>query len=165
MIFKKYFKELLLGLFIALFIITILQKIFIIATIHTESMYPTLKVHQRVLIKPQDNVQRSHIYAFKREGGYLIKRCIAVAGDHVEINNNQVILNGKLLQENYISSDCNDTLNLDLIVPENAVFFMGDNRAVSNDSRYWDNKFIDESDVLGEVTFSIIPFQKINEGE
>ena len=66
-----------------------------------------------------------------------IKRVIGVAGDHIKIENGKVYLNGKELEEEYLSDDVvtkSDVFN-DFIVPEGHFFAMGDNRTKSIDCR------------------------------
>ena len=67
-----------------------------------------------------------------------IKRVIAIPGDHVELKDGKVYLNGEKLDEPYLSDDVITNsvgaLN-DFIVPENCVFAMGDNREYSKDCR------------------------------
>ena len=79
-----------------------------------------------------------------------IKRVIGLPGDHVEIKDGSVYINGEKLEEDYISSDVKtESVNggqyLDIIVPEKTVFVMGDNRPDSIDSR----------------KFGCIPYEKI----
>ena len=68
-----------------------------------------------------------------------IKRVIGLPGDHVKIENGKVYINGNELQEPYLQEGViTDDLNgafTDIIVPENTVFVMGDNRGQSTDSR------------------------------
>lgn len=67
-----------------------------------------------------------------------IKRVIAIPGDHVELKDGKVYLNGEKLDEPYLSDDVitNSVGALkDFIVPENCVFAMGDNREYSKDCR------------------------------
>lgn len=67
-----------------------------------------------------------------------IKRVIALPGEHVEIMNGNVYINGEQLKEDYlpegIVTDSDGGLD-DFIVPENCVFAMGDNRSHSTDCR------------------------------
>ena len=67
-----------------------------------------------------------------------IKRVIALPGEHVEIKNGKVYINGEELDEPYLKDDVitepTGVLN-DFIVPENTVFAMGDNREGSKDCR------------------------------
>lgn len=69
-----------------------------------------------------------------------IKRVIGLPGDHIEIKNNHVYINGKMYYESYIASDVKTDMKAggmcdDIIVPENCVFVLGDNRSASIDSR------------------------------
>lgn len=68
-----------------------------------------------------------------------IKRVIGLPGDHLVIEEGNVYINGQLLQEKYLKegvSTGNGKGNcVDIVVPENSVFVMGDNRAQSTDSR------------------------------
>ena len=67
-----------------------------------------------------------------------IKRVIALPGEHVEIKEGKVYINGEEIDEPYLKDDVitepTGLLN-DFIVPENTVFAMGDNREGSKDCR------------------------------
>ena len=163
---KENKKELFIGFIISLLAIIFLQKFFIIGTIPSESMDSTLKVRDKVYLKTNyTSIERGKIYSFKKDGSYLIKRCIGIAGDHIVIKGDDVYLNGEILNEEYVSSSNYEykVVNIDLVVPENKVFFLGDNRAVSYDARYWEDKFVDEDDILGEATKIIFPFSRISD--
>lgn len=69
-----------------------------------------------------------------------IKRVIALPGEHVEIKNGSVYIDGEELDEPYLQDGIvTDILNGvgfdDFVVPENCVFAMGDNRNHSTDCR------------------------------
>lgn len=77
----------------------------------------------------------------------FIKRVIALPGEHVEIKNGKVYINGEELEEDYLQPDVvteSDVFN-DFIVPEGYLFCMGDNRTKSTDCR----------------KFGCIPFDKL----
>ena len=68
-----------------------------------------------------------------------IKRVIGLPGDHVVIKDGKTYINDKKLDEGYLQpgvvTDNGRGYCTDIIVPENSVFVMGDNRTKSTDSR------------------------------
>lgn len=78
-----------------------------------------------------------------------IKRVIALPGEHLQIQDGKVYINGEELKEDYLAEnvETNSTEGafIDIVVPEGTVFVMGDNRDHSSDSR----------------RFGCIPFEKI----
>ena len=68
-----------------------------------------------------------------------IKRVIALPGEHLQIKDGKVYINDVELQEDYlhpqITTSTENCPFYDLVVPENCVFVMGDNRPESTDSR------------------------------
>ena len=68
-----------------------------------------------------------------------IKRVIALPGEHVQIKDGYVYINGERLQEDYLRpgvvTDIEKGIYDDFIVPENTIFAMGDNRPNSQDCR------------------------------
>ena len=68
-----------------------------------------------------------------------IKRVIALPGEHVEIKDGGVYINGEKLEEDYLQdgivTDVTGVGFTDFIVPENCVLAMGDNRNHSTDCR------------------------------
>ena len=78
-----------------------------------------------------------------------IKRVIALPGEHIQIKDGKVYINGEELGEEYLAKDVITEAEggqfLDLIVPSGTVFAMGDNRGNSADSR----------------RFGCIPYEKI----
>lgn len=91
----------------------------------------------------------------------LVKRVIAVGGDHVKIKDGVVEVNGKKLDETYVSSGNKTEGNIDTVVPEGHYFCMGDNRMRSLDSRYKEVGFIPQSKLVGSVLVRLLPFDNI----
>ena len=71
----------------------------------------------------------------------FIKRVIGLPGDHIEIKNDKVYINGTEYEEPYLNSTVKTTASqgvfTNIVVPENSVFVMGDNRGDSTDSRHF----------------------------
>ena len=80
-------------------------------------------------------------YVLEFDKSSYIKRVIALPGEHIEIKDGKVYINGEELNEPYLQPGVttqlieNKTPYYDLVVPENCVFVMGDNRSASTDSR------------------------------
>lgn len=92
-----------------------------------------------------------------------IKRVIAVEGDHIEIKDGEVYLNGTKLEETYLDEGKETNMGQygvysDIIVPNDCVFVMGDNREHSTDSRCFG--CIPVSKVEGKVWLRFWPFSK-----
>ena len=94
----------------------------------------------------------------------LIKRIIALPGETVELKDQRFYINDQLLNEPYLSSEVLTKEgsflreNQKLTVPENSYFVAGDNRPVSNDSRYIG--FIKTDWIIGKPFFRIWPLDK-----
>lgn len=136
-----------------------------------ESMYPTLVENDYLIINRMaykfNEPKKGDIIVFKtnllQEDGKpkdLVKRVIAVGGDHIKIEDSKVYVNDKLLDEPYIHDNYTEG-NIDMVIPEGEVFTMGDNREQSLDSRYEDVGLVDDKDIMGKVMVRLFPFNKI----
>ena len=85
---------------------------------------------------------------------FIIKRVVGIVGDHIEIKDNELYLNGELLEEDYINGAMINSEDMVVDVPEGKVFVMGDNRNNSLDSRKLGYFDFDE-DVIGRVFFTV----------
>lgn len=92
-----------------------------------------------------------------------IKRVIALPGEHLEIKDGKVYINGNVLKEEYlddtVKTDNMEGAFYDLVVPEGTVFVMGDNRSGSSDSRMFG--CIPYEKIEGKVVFRFWPLNKI----
>lgn len=94
-----------------------------------------------------------------------IKRVIALPGEHVEIKEGKVYINGAVLEEPYLQAgivtDVTGEGFDDFIVPENSVFAMGDNRNHSTDCRAFGCVPLEE--IESTVAIRIWPLSKWGE--
>ena len=136
-----------------------------------ESMYPTLAEDDYLIVNKISYKIKSpnhgDIIVFKtnllQEDGTskdLVKRVIATEGDHLIIKNFKVYVNGKLIEEPYIEEQYTSG-DIDIIIPENKIFAMGDNREKSLDSRYDEVGLVDEDDLMGKVSVRLYPLNRI----
>lgn len=91
-----------------------------------------------------------------------IKRVIGKPGDHVEIKNNSVYVNGTKLNEDYLDPGTETTSAdgcfTDIVVPDGYVYVLGDNRSVSGDSRRFGCIPIDK--IEGKAVLRFWPLNK-----
>ncbi len=90
-----------------------------------------------------------------------IKRVIGLPGEHVEIKNNKVYINGDELEENYLDESVKTAQSgpyYDFVVPENCIFAMGDNRPDSHDCRNFG--CIPLEKIESKVVLRFFPFNK-----
>ena len=94
-------------------------------------------------------------------GSPIVKRVIATEGQTVDIDFEAgiVYVDGEALQEDYINNPTHNNLGtgFPLVVAEGCIFVLGDNRAVSRDSRDPMIGQIDKREVLGKALFLFFP--------
>ena len=160
--FREYAEAAAIAVLLALFIRAFVVQAF---KIPSGSMEPTLLIGDHILVnkfiygvkipfirqtiipirKPQRNDVIVFIYPHDTSKDY-IKRVIGVPGDRIEIIDRKIYINGKLYDDKHgfytkgRNSSFRHTLKTHhrpIIVPENSLFVMGDNRDHSSDSRVW----------------------------
>ncbi len=77
-----------------------------------------------------------------------VKRVVGLPGEMVAIQNGVVSINGRLLPEPYKTFAAHGDM-APRAVPAGAYFVMGDNRDVSDDSRYWGD--LPRDDIIGQA--------------
>ena len=96
-----------------------------------------------------------------RDGEPIIKRVIATEGQTVDIDFEAGVgyVDGTPLDEpyTYTPTTNEEGMVFPLIVEENCVFAMGDNRTSSSDSRNPEIGLVDEREILGRAFFLVYP--------
>ncbi len=104
------------------------------------SMFPTLKDGNRILVVKYrfgNTPNRGDIVTFRDVKGdpeFLVKRVIAIGGDKLTFTDRRIIVNDKYT---YFSSSTRVKSNFTTLLPDNAVFVLGDNESQSYDSRFF----------------------------
>lgn len=163
---ESFFREWIVPIITAILIAILINKfIFFNVTVPTGSMIPTINKDDRFMVTRiynTNNIERGDIIVFYSEElqKLLIKRAIGLPGDHVEINNGMVNINGQSIKEDYVKNN-NNNYSGTFDVPEGKFLFLGDNRADSWDARRWINPYIDAYEIRGEARIRIYPFNNI----
>lgn len=152
-------------------IIAILLKTFIFANavIPTGSMLNTIHEGDRIIASRlayiNSTPQRYDIIIFKfpdDEKQCFVKRVIGLPGETVEVTNGIVFVtktDGETIQldDSFVTNGKPTGNYGPFVVPEDCYFVMGDNRESSWDSRYWTNKYVHKSKIIGKVKFKYYP--------
>lgn len=148
-------------------------------TISGDSMQPNLQNNQIVMVNKQGEIKRGEVVVFNAYGvdpnattpdEKYIKRVIGVPGDTVSDVNGVLRVNGKVVDQSFISENeqvatnnrVGDWTSLAELgqsqnwqgpisgkVPAGYYFVLGDHRSISNDSRYWG--FVPKNKISGTV--------------
>lgn len=128
--------------------------------IYGTSMEPTLSQNDVVLIASGSSFSQGDLIAFYIGNKILVKRCIALPGQWVDLDEEgNVYVDGALLDEPYLTQKAFGDANIELPfqVPENRYFCLGDNRASSVDSRHTEVGCIALEQIVGRVVLCIWP--------
>ena len=171
---KEFIKDVIIALVIVYAITLVIKP----TIVKEKSMEPTLYGNDYLIINKMAYIRKDHpgygdIIVFEskmdNEDGtgkkLLIKRVIGVEGDTITIEDGNVYRNGEVLDEPYVhgqKTEDNEGMDIDNVkVGENELFLMGDNRAVSLDSRSESVGLVDEDVVVGKAIVRLYPFDKI----
>ncbi len=141
--------------------------VFEIILVDGESMYPTLYTNERVAIEKVTRYggmpERGDIIIVEYPGmtGTYVKRAIGLPGETVEVKDSTVYINGQPLAEDYVNREAYADMEA-MVVPEDHVFVMGDNRAHSLDSRTGYIGPIAHDAIIGHALFVIWPLNNIH---
>jgi len=163
-LFSGWLRDVLISLVVsAFFIIFLYQPVKVEGT----SMMPTLEDQERVFINKfvykLEPIERGDVIVFRYPrdpAKSYIKRVIAVAGDHVQIEAGVVFVNGHRLSEPYVPRMYEDVRSYpETTVPDHSYFVLGDHRNLSNDSR--DFGPVDGDFIYGKAVFGYWPMDKL----
>lgn len=161
-----------LFLLIAIFLLFLL--LFRVIVVSGDSMYETLWDGDYLLLLSNTfyhEPKYGDVVVISKEsfddGKPIIKRVIATEGQTVDIDFDQgiVYVDGQALQEDYTHNltTREEGTQFPLVVADDCIFVLGDNRGVSLDSRSQEIGQIDRREVLGKAIFLMLPGTNHNE--
>lgn len=137
-------------------------------SIPSTSMVPTLEVGDRVVVaKFNKEPRRGDIIVFDRppndpagpgEPKVLIKRVIGLPGETVSAINGKVEVDGVPVRESYLPEGVYTDISRPIRVGQNELLVLGDNRAVSQDGRFFGP--ISKDLVVGRATLRVWPLNR-----
>lgn len=139
-------------------------RLFVLIRINGNSMEPTLADGEIVFLRQTKEIEKGDLAGFYYGGRVLLKRVIGVAGDRIDIDREgNVYVNGEKLEEPYVKEKnlgkCELTFPYE--VPEGMYFVLGDNRAISIDSRIRSIGSIETDQIVGRVVFRAWPLGRM----
>lgn len=158
-------------IFVCALAISLLVKGFVLDNrlIPTSSMVPTVPVNSRILVnrlvyygnEPQfgDIVVFEPNESTKEAVGRnddMLKRVIGLPGDVIWVSGGVLYRNSEAVDEPYISAPMDYEFG-PIIVPDDSVFLLGDNRNNSYDAHLWADPFVPMDDVKGKAFFIYWP--------
>lgn len=132
--------------------------------IYGSSMNNTLERGELVLAVKNAEFETGDIIAFYYNNNILVKRAIAASGDWVDMDEDgNVYVNQKLIDEPYLDAKAygKPDIKFPYQVPEDRIFVLGDNRAVSVDSRSSSIGCVSPEQVVGKIVFRIWPLNRV----
>lgn len=160
--------------FAVVLIAVVFTFFFRVVTVSGSSMYPSYLDSDRVLVssipgavEPGDVVVIVNVLEEP-----IIKRVVATQGQQVDFDEElgAVLIDGMPLDEEafglengvtYLPYSPEGVMDFPQQVPEGCVFVLGDNRLVSEDSRFEEIGMIDERNILGKAIFRLFPPQRL----
>lgn len=161
--FKRLLKSTIYGLVIVAAVAALIATLVLpVIQISGDSMDPTLKSGDIVLLVKTTKMKRGDLCAFSHSNKILIKRVIGLPGDVITVDDDgTVYINGYALEEPYVSEkgfgECD--IEFPYTVPENEYFVMGDHRQSSIDSRSTAIGCIPYDQIMGKILFTVWPFE------
>lgn len=145
------------------------------------SMLPALASHELIITDKFDQIisninnsfgikyTRGDIVVFQKPGHRdFVKRIIGLPGERVSIENGHIFINHKELEEDYlmdvytVGGDFIHSNEIEILIPENRYFVLGDNRMDSLDSRYSDIGLINKDWIKGKVIARYWPLTRFS---
>lgn len=162
---KQIINDWVIPIIVAIILALAINKfVFFNITVPTESMYPTIKIGDRIIVTRIYNynkLQRGNVIVFHSDElkEELVKRLIGLPGDTVDVKEDGVYVNNVKLDEPYIVNRGGKTGSYK--VPQGEYFFLGDNRSNSYDSRLWKDPYIPKDKIKGKAVYTIFPFSRM----
>ena len=160
----SWLRDLTLSVVIAVIVILFLYQP---VKVEGTSMMPSLVNQERIFINKFvyrfSKIERGDTVVFQFPGDLsksYIKRVIGMPGDRIVVNQGNVFVNGKALDEPYVPDEMRDQHSYpEVIVDADCYYVLGDHRNSSNDSRNWG--CVKRGYIYGKAVFVYWPLDRL----
>lgn len=147
-----------------LFLVCFSQLFYTLSIVSDSRMSPTLKKHDIVLVEKNMRLQRFDIVLCQIGGQRMFLRIVGLPGEVISYSEDILYVNGNPLEESFLQKeqdkidDSNqfytEPFTLSMFgqinsIPKDEYLLLGDNRAYSNDSRYYG--LINKNNIKGKM--------------
>lgn len=145
-------------LIVFIILLNVFSHILQIVNYSGDSMEPSIRNRQTLLLLKIQKIEKGDIIAFYFNNQILVRRVICDGGNQISVESDgTVLINAKPVEEDYLTApsigQCNVTFPY--LVPGDHLFVMGDNRAISMDSRLKEIGAVPMDRVIGKVLLAI----------
>lgn len=169
--YKRFFIE----LFIVIAVLCTFGFILFVVTIanvklFSGSMEDTILKDSRIIgLKSAywlDEPKRGDVIIFKAPDEpniTYVQRIVGLPGEKFRVENGRIYItpaNGGeeyILEEDYLKEEWISSEVYEYEIPEDSYFVMGDNRNDSYDSRYWNDKYVHNDEIIGKAVICYSP--------
>ena len=151
--------RILFGLLIcAIILLNLFTHVLQVVHYNGNSMEPTLRSGQILVLRKTRNVSEGDIIAFYFNNQVLVRRVMAVSGSQITVEQDgHVRRDGEILSEPYVTEftrgQCN--ISFPFSVSNGYVFVMGDNRGISMDSRLEEIGPVSTGPIIGKLWLAL----------
>ena len=142
----------------------IATQVFVLIRVNGSSMSPTFEAEEIIILRRTQEVKAGDTIGFYYGGSIFLKRVIGTAGDKIDIDQKgNVYVNDELLEEPYLKNKNLGKCELEFPhqVPEGMYFVLGDNRAVSLDSRIKSIGCVQSDQIVGRTVIRVWPLTRV----
>ena len=142
--------------------------VFELVRVEGPSMSPTLASGEVLLVTRFDYLTAEPargdvvVCRYPNRDGTFIKRVIALPGDEFEIRDGCTYVNGAQIAESYVEFAATEDYG-PVLIGDGQYMLLGDNRAISHDSRASDVGTLRADDMVGRVRWVVYPFDAVRE--
>jgi signal peptidase I len=143
---------------VILLVLLVLTRFVSIVYISGPSMQPNFYTGDCVLVLRTQNVDRYDVAVVKWQDKWLVKRVVGLPGDNLALSDGYTYINGAEISEPFEYYSGHRKIS-EILIPNDHIFIMGDNRSNSHDSRSFGP--VSSTEIYGKMISKLTFISKI----